>query len=168
MEAKGRTEPRNSEIAQLLIKPSRNKLHNFSIKKNSLKQTCQKKKKRRNKNKLDYFTVFLSDTPRRGKYCAQLPTANPGCLEHSCRVVSQHSVSAPTENSCSRRIIQSFQSRRRASSWQCSDRIQSYSRHKLQTMDSNQDQRCNCKLIPPHHPSVQTPLSTNRHTSYQN
>lgn len=33
VEAKGRTEPRNSEIAQLLIKPSRNKLHNFSNKK---------------------------------------------------------------------------------------------------------------------------------------
>ncbi|CAN8017253.1 unnamed protein product [Ixodes persulcatus] len=55
------------------------------------------KKKRRNKNKLDYFTAFLSDTAGRGKYCVQIPTANPGCLEHRCRVVSQHSVSAPTE-----------------------------------------------------------------------
>lgn len=62
----------------------------------------KKKPKRRIKNKLDYFTTFLSDTVGRGKYCAQLPAANPGCLGHRCRVVSQHSVSAPIERNHAR------------------------------------------------------------------
>lgn len=69
-------------------------------KKTSQKKHLWKKKHLREEtNKLDYFTAFLSDTARRGKYCVQLPTANPGCLEHRCRVVSQHSVSAPAERS---------------------------------------------------------------------
>lgn len=138
-------------------------------KKQAKKSIYEKKTpKRRNKQTGLLYRISFRYCKKRKVLCATSNSQSRLPRTPLSRSITTFRFGSGREKSWSRRINQSFQSRRRASSWQCSDPIQSYSRHKLQTTDSNQDQRCNRKLIPPHHPSVQTPLSTNRHTSYQN